>query len=101
MQMLHGKVDVLINNAGLGFQLENIKTLEEKIFKGRLSMDVNYYGTKRITQYLLPLMPSGARVINICSQFGIVKKYAKKHVLRLRHAMSDRDIDDVVEQYMR
>uniref|UniRef100_A0A914PXR8 Uncharacterized protein n=1 Tax=Panagrolaimus davidi TaxID=227884 RepID=A0A914PXR8_9BILA len=66
----HGKIDVLINNAGVAFYLETIKTMEEKYEKGWHSMNVNYFGTKQITLNLLPLIKPGGRVVNICSQLG-------------------------------
>uniref|UniRef100_A0A914Y1N1 Uncharacterized protein n=1 Tax=Panagrolaimus superbus TaxID=310955 RepID=A0A914Y1N1_9BILA len=98
----HGTIDVLINNAGIGFYLETIKTLEEKIEKGWLSMNVNYFGTKRITLNLLPLIKSGGgRVINVCSQLGKIQNYNQKYAFKLKNAQNHKEIEEVIDFYMR
>jgi carbonyl reductase 1 len=96
----YGAIDVLINNAGVGFYLESIKSLEEKIEKGWLSMNVNYFGMKRITLALLPLIKRRGRVVNVCSQLGKIHSYNPKNALKLKHAKNHEEIEKVIEHYM-
>jgi carbonyl reductase 1 len=97
----HGKIDVLINNAGVAFYLETIKTLEEKYEKGWHSMNVNYFGTKQITLNLLPLIKPGGRVVNICSQLGKLQHHNNlKYTLKLKNAKNYEEIEQVIDFYM-
>ena len=60
----YGKIDVLINNAGIGISgaLELLPEDEiERVFA------VNLTGTVYMTKYALPLMDRGARIVNISS----------------------------------
>lgn len=47
----HGGLDVLVNNAGYSGSEE----------EAELTIGINYYGTKRISEHLMPLMRSGGR----------------------------------------
>uniref|UniRef100_A0AC34FYW8 Carbonyl reductase n=1 Tax=Panagrolaimus sp. ES5 TaxID=591445 RepID=A0AC34FYW8_9BILA len=96
----HGTIDVLINNAGVGFYLDQIKSLDEKIEKGWLSMNVNYFGTKQITLALIPLLKSGGRVVNVCSQLGKIQNYKPKYALKLKNASNYEEIEEVIDLYM-
>jgi NAD(P)-dependent dehydrogenase (short-subunit alcohol dehydrogenase family) len=65
----HGRIDVLVNNAGLGY----IGTLEEiSIDDLRRSMEVNFYGVARLTKAVLPAMRArrAGRVIAVTSLGG-------------------------------
>lgn len=47
-------------------------------------MDINYYGTKNITEQLLPLIkasPAGARIVILSSSAGLVTQYPIPAVL--------------------
>jgi NAD(P)-dependent dehydrogenase (short-subunit alcohol dehydrogenase family) len=56
---IDGPVDVLFNNAGVAATLP-----------ARVVMSVNYLGARRLTEGLLPKMPSGAAVANTASIAG-------------------------------
>jgi carbonyl reductase 1 len=91
----YGKVDILINNAGIA--LPNSSPEEQ----AKVSIGINYYGTKRITSFLLPLFRSGSKVINICSQKGVMKNvYDQRHIEKLKNASSEKEIDEFVEEYI-
>jgi NAD(P)-dependent dehydrogenase (short-subunit alcohol dehydrogenase family) len=73
----HGRVDVLVNNAGIMIDggtrddASGTGVLQAKIETLRRTMEVNVYGALRVTQALLPLMPKdGARIVNVSSGMG-------------------------------
>ncbi|KAG0566146.1 hypothetical protein KC19_7G041600 [Ceratodon purpureus] len=94
LRQTFGGVDILVNNAAI-----SRAETEEKIF------DTNYYGVKRVTKAILPLLrpsPAGARVINVTSDLGVLKRLSNKY----RDEWKDRDqitedqIDHFIQQYL-
>jgi NAD(P)-dependent dehydrogenase (short-subunit alcohol dehydrogenase family) len=66
-----GAIDVLVNNAGAGF----VGTLELIPFQHlRNAMEVDFFGTARITQLVLPLQRRAGRgrIITVTSTAGVV-----------------------------
>lgn len=61
---LDGKVDVLINNAGMLVNKPFAQLLETDFVE---MLQSNFIGHMRIIQSLLPLMPKGAHILNIGS----------------------------------
>ncbi len=66
----YGKVDILINNAGifvnyLGFKDVSIETIKE-------TMETNFYGALLMSQKILPLMKknNSGRIVNVSSGMG-------------------------------
>eukprot|EP00731_Ephydatia_muelleri_P000463 Em0001g463a len=66
---LFGRVDMLVNNAGL-FMISDFKEFKEKV--GRVIMEVDFFGPVLLTQNLLPGMLSNGfgHIVNIASMGG-------------------------------
>ncbi|XP_037468059.1 (-)-isopiperitenone reductase-like isoform X2 [Triticum dicoccoides] len=93
-----GKLDILVNNAGVGGveypqELDTndekfagldsnqrlewmVKNVREPIDAARGAVETNYYGTKHVTQALLPLLlqsSSQGRIVNVPSEYGLLR----------------------------
>ena len=82
----HGRVDVLINSAGLGTSA----TLEEmSIDDLQRSLEVNYLGVARTTKAALPLMRAarGGHIIGVSSVGGVVGQPFNDAYCASKHAM--------------
>jgi len=92
----HGKVDVLINNAGHAIQGS---AFDEQI--ATKTIGVNYLGVRRVTEALLPLMPdAGGRVITVSSEAGRLGGYSTSLQKRFLGASSRFDIDELRQEFI-
>ncbi|KAJ1418428.1 Short-chain dehydrogenase/reductase SDR [Sesbania bispinosa] len=69
LQENYGGLDILVNNAGVNFNLGSDNSVENAC----KVIETNYYGTKSMTEAIIPLMkPSlvGARIVNVSSRLG-------------------------------
>ena len=60
-----GKIDILINNAGVQYQQDYLECITDEQFDR--TMKVNIYGMFYLTQEVLPHLKSGASIINLSS----------------------------------
>ena len=60
-----GKIDVLVNNAGVQYQADKLEEISDKQFDW--TMKVNVYGMFYLTKEVLPYLRSGASIINLSS----------------------------------
>ena len=67
MVAAYGGIDVLINNAGMAFK---VKAPDPFGHQARVTVDNNYYGTKRVCDILFPVLKAGSRVVNLSSSLG-------------------------------
>ena len=66
-QSFPGGLDVVVNNAGFAFTAAATEPFGEQ---ARRTLDVNYYGTLRVCQALLPMVKDGGKVVNVGSMAG-------------------------------
>ncbi|XP_059069072.1 (+)-neomenthol dehydrogenase isoform X4 [Cryptomeria japonica] len=93
----YGKLDILVNNAGIsGLEINydilkanntdptklitsggTIEGISESYEKAEECIDINYYGTKRMVEALLPLLKlaseGGGRIVNMTSRAGVLE----------------------------
>ena len=60
-----GKIDVLVNNAGVQYQQDTLDSISDEQFDW--TMKVNVYGMFYLTKEVLPYLKSGASIINLSS----------------------------------
>ncbi len=68
-----GRVDVLVNNAGLGSAVPAMKEAPEEF---RAVMEVNLFGAYWMAQACARVMRPGSAIVNISSVLGLVKSWA-------------------------
>lgn len=69
LQQNYGGLDILVNNAGVNFNLGSDNSVEY----ARKVITTNYFGTKNMTEAMIPMMkPStaGARIVSVSSRLG-------------------------------
>ena len=60
-----GKIDVLVNNAGVQYQQDRLESISDEQFDW--TMKVNIYGMFYLTREVLPYLKSGDSIINLSS----------------------------------
>lgn len=61
----YGKIDILINNAGVQYQQDKLESISDEQFDK--TMKVNIYGMFYLTKEVLPHLKSGSSIINLSS----------------------------------
>ena len=96
----YGRIDVLVNNAGLGAAGA---TEESSLDRDRQLFDVNVFGVMRMTKAVLPHMRAqgSGRVINLTSIFGFLPAPFKAAYSATKHAIEgySESVDHEVREY--
>ncbi|MDG3441229.1 MULTISPECIES: oxidoreductase [Nitrospirillum] len=81
-----GRIDVLVNNAGYGYQSAIEEGVEAEI---RAQFDTNVFGLFAMTRAVLPLMRAqgGGRILNITSVAGLVGYPGSGYYAASKHAV--------------
>ncbi|KAK1064739.1 hypothetical protein LTR74_008454 [Friedmanniomyces endolithicus] len=91
----HGRVDVLINNAGVN--LDNQYNYEN----AKRTVDVNYRGTLDMCQTFIPLLAPQARIVNLSSVGSSLKPYSAAMQARFRNPENSiEDLNQLAEEYL-
>ncbi|CAG8585840.1 11158_t:CDS:2, partial [Paraglomus occultum] len=85
----HGGLDILINNAAMAF-----KGSAFDINVVRTTLGTNFYGTLKLSEYLLPIIKPQGRLINIASSAGRLGILSNE--LAQEFTRDDLDIDGLV-----
>uniref|UniRef100_A0A914VNU0 carbonyl reductase (NADPH) n=1 Tax=Plectus sambesii TaxID=2011161 RepID=A0A914VNU0_9BILA len=93
----HGGVDILVNNAGFAFNNDATEPFGEQAV---VTIGINYYGTKKFCDVIFPLLRPHARVVNVCSQAGLIKSYSDELKNKLlSEKLTVAEVDEFVENF--
>lgn len=81
----YGGLDVLVNNAGIGYDPDSPKAYLEQ---ANAVIDTNYFGILNTSHVLYPLLRPSARVVHLSSMLGHLSRI-KSPELRARFAAKD------------
>jgi len=76
----HGRLDVLINNAGVELDMQSRGKSRAAIVEG--TMPTNYYGVVNVCKEFLPLIPPGGRIVIVSSTAGHLKHFTSEELKR-------------------
>jgi NAD(P)-dependent dehydrogenase (short-subunit alcohol dehydrogenase family) len=88
------RLDVLVNNAGIGSWGGDRRL-------GAQTIATNYFGTRDVTDALVPFLPRGGRIINVSSGLGELSYLGKELRPRFEDPSLTRpDLDALVSSYL-
>jgi len=96
LQETYGGADILINNAGVLYNEETLETITT-------TLETNYYGVKKVTKAVLPILRPGARIIMASSGLGQLRLLGNHYRAEFtnREALTEQKVDEFVESYLR
>jgi len=122
-----GKLDILVNNAAIGgVQTLPVQDLSAEKFSGmdarqraewmwkncretcdaaKAGIQTNYYGTKNVTEALLPLLQASTdgRIVNVSSDFGLLSHFSSeelKQELNDVESLTEGRLDEVLAMFL-
>ena len=86
VQARFGRIDVLVNNAGYGYQSTVEEGVEEEI---RAQFDANVFGLFAMTRAVLPIMRAqrSGRILNVTSVGGLIGYQGSGYYAASKHAV--------------
>jgi len=69
LKKTYGGIDILVNNAGFAFKAADTEPFSEQ---AQVTLRINYWGTLRVCQALMPLLKSHSRMVNVSSIVGLM-----------------------------
>lgn len=124
-----GRLDILVNNAGAsglvvdeeGLRALNIDptcwlsgeafsliqgVIKQTYEKAEECLDTNYYGVKKVTEALLPLLqlsPAGARIVNVSSLRSELKRIPGEHIRKELgdiETLTEEKVDAILRRFL-
>ena len=99
LEQNHGRIDVLVNNAGIRFKSSSTEPYE---IQAHQSVQTNYFGVKNTCLELFPLLASGARVVNVSSGAGFLSNIPGEN-LKARFqspTLTLEQLDELMNEYV-
>jgi len=101
IELKHGQIDILINNAGMYFYPAMEAT--EHFVQVQRTLDINYWGMKNVISSFLPLMSDQARIVNMSSNHSHVSLIPGRSIqMKLGDpSLTEKCLDDLMMDYQR
>ncbi|XP_071811652.1 carbonyl reductase [NADPH] 1-like [Apostichopus japonicus] len=95
----HGGLDIVINNAGFAFRLDDKASAAEQ---AAVSCQVNYFGTARVFDVLSPILRPHSRVVNVSSMTakGVLKRLDPELKKEFQNTSTRNEVDMLVKRYI-
>ncbi|XP_049267583.1 carbonyl reductase [NADPH] 1 [Rhipicephalus sanguineus] len=82
LKSTYGGLDVLVNNAGIAYKVSSTAPFSEQ---AEVTVKTNFFGTLNVCKELFPLLRPHARVVNLSSVCGMLKRIPGKEVKKRLH----------------
>jgi carbonyl reductase 1 len=92
-------IDVLINNAGFAFSND---ATEPTHVQAETTVGINYFGTKEVCRFFIPLVKDGGRVINVSSRAGLADKMKSQELQKIFTSpeLTIAQLDELMNKYI-
>jgi len=101
LQQQHGGLDILVNNAGIAYKQSSTASFAEQ---AEVTNRTNFFGTLHVCESLFPLLNKHARVVNVCSQAGLLGGWPddriRSQLLLAGQSLSMDKLKQIVEHFI-